>query len=137
MNSHATIGAYMTPSPHTIGARQSLATAHRLMTAHNIRHLPVLDRGQLVGIVSDRDLRFVESIKGVDRDTVAVEEGMTADPFTATRETPLREVVEAMAAHKYGAVVVMDGSLAIGIFTTHDVARLLAMILAQATEPTG
>ena len=54
---------YMTESPHSIGANQTLATAHEMMRAHQIRHLPVLRAGKLVGIVSQRDLYLVETLR--------------------------------------------------------------------------
>ena len=62
----AHVYSYMTPSPLTIGRDQTLATAHDLMRKHDIRHLPVLDGGVLVGIVTDRDLHLVESLAGTD-----------------------------------------------------------------------
>ena len=46
----------MTRAPLSIRPEQTLAEAHRLMRKHRIRHLPVVDRGKLVGIVSQRDL---------------------------------------------------------------------------------
>ena len=51
-----TIDQVMTPQPYTIGRDQTLATAHQMMRAHLVRHLPVLEHSELVGIVSQRDL---------------------------------------------------------------------------------
>lgn len=56
---------------------------------HQIRHLPVLDGGKLVGIVTQRDLHLVETLKGVDQQTVTVEEAMSQDVYTVEPETPL------------------------------------------------
>jgi acetoin utilization protein AcuB len=51
-----TVERFMTRSPLTIGQDQPLAAAHRMMREHRVRHLPVLDGGMLVGVVSQRDL---------------------------------------------------------------------------------
>ena len=61
-----TVRAFMTESPLTIGIDQPLRTAHDLMRRHHIRHLPVLRAGELVGMVSDRDLSLLELMPGVD-----------------------------------------------------------------------
>ena len=81
---------YMTPSPHSIGRDQTLATAHRLMRKNGIRHLPVLDGGVLVGLVSERDLRFIETLQEVDLGVVRVEEAMSPDPYFVHADTPVR-----------------------------------------------
>ncbi len=56
---------FMTTTPLSIGADQTLARAHEVMSAAKIRHLPVLDGGKLVGMLTDRDLHLVESLKDV------------------------------------------------------------------------
>jgi len=120
------IRTLMTPTPVSIGRQQPMAEASRRMTEHKIRHLPVLDGGRVVGIISDRDLSMVESFPGVDTETVTVEEAMTPDPYVVGPEEPLAAVVSALAEHKYGtAVVVKDNRLA-GIFTTVDALRVFA-----------
>ncbi len=54
-----TVAQYMTPSPQTIGQHLTLTAAHQLMTELKVRHLPVLDGGRLVGLLSERDMSFV------------------------------------------------------------------------------
>lgn len=125
----ARVYSCMTPSPLTIGRDQTLATAHDLMHKHNIRHLPVLDGGVLVGIVTDRDLHLVESLAGTDPKSTLVEDAMTPDPYIVAADTPLHDVAKQMVDHKYGCAVVVDrghvGSHVVGIFTTIDALRLL------------
>ena len=60
----------MSLTPYTIGCGRSIADAHDLMRAHHIRHLPVLDGGRVVGVVSERDLILVSSLPGLDARTV-------------------------------------------------------------------
>jgi len=121
----ARVYSCMTPAPLTIGRDQTLATAHDLMHKHDIRHLPVLDGGVLVGIVTDRDLHLVESLAGTDPKSTLVEEAMTPDPYIVAADTPLRDVAKQMVDHKYGCAVVVDRGHVAGIFTTIDALRLL------------
>jgi acetoin utilization protein AcuB len=119
----------MTPAPHTIGSDQKLALAHKIMREHELRHLPVLRAGKLVGVLSERDLFFLESIAGVDVDIDSVADAMSADVYTAAPEDALRDVVRMMSNRKYGCAVVIDNGRLIGIFTATDALRHLADVL--------
>jgi len=127
MNKNATplVGHYMSPFAQTIGRDQTLATAHRIMRENDIRHLPVLEGGRLVGIVSQRDLHFVESFSDVDPTKIRVEEAMSSDVFTVTRDTLLVEAVQTMVQNKYGSAVVIEGGKVLGMFTAIDAQRAL------------
>lgn len=125
-----TIEEVMTRAPHTVGSEQPLSTAHRMMREHGIRHLPVLSGGKLVGVLSQRDLYFVESIAGVDTAIDVIADAMTADVFTVGPEQTLRDVVHTMTEHKYGSAVVVDHGKVVGIFTATDALDLLEDALA-------
>lgn len=118
----------MTTAAHSIGKDQSLAVAHGLMRAHGIRHLPVLEGGKLVGIVSERDLYFLETVAGVDTEAEHVEQGMTQDVYCVSPESLAADVASEMAKHRYGCAVVVEGSKVVGMFTTTDALRLLAKL---------
>ena len=115
---------FMTPAPHTVGAEQTLQYADRKMHEHQIRHLPVLQGGELVGLVSLRDIRLVE---GIDRDLekVTVDEACSSDPVMVEKGTSLSDVSRQMVESKIGSVLVMDGNKLIGIFTWIDALRAL------------
>lgn len=115
----------MTPTPHSVGRDQPLSLAHERMRAYGVRHLPVLDGGKLAGILSQRDALLVETLREVDPATTLVEEAMSTDVYVVAPNTPLKEVATAMADHKYGCAVVVDGSHVLGIFTTIDALRAL------------
>jgi acetoin utilization protein AcuB len=125
------IQKYMTTQPHSIGEDQTMATAHRMMRDHHFRHLPVLKGGKIVGVLSDRDLRLVETLRDVDPNQVRVEDAMTARPYAVTPDAPLDEVVANMARHKYGCAVVMQNDKLVGIFTTVDACRAFAEMLNE------
>ena len=129
MTSPSQVKAHMTPSPHTIGNDQTLATAARVMNEHGIRHLPVLHGGHLVGILSQRDIELVETLRNVDPRVVTVEEAMTPSPYVVGPDTPLVEVVRHMVEKKYGSAIVADRSKVIGVFTTIDAMMALAGLL--------
>lgn len=123
------IQKHMTTSPHAIGIDQPLTTAHSIMKKHAIRHLPVLNGGVLVGLITDRDLHLIETLRDVDPATVTVEDAMATSVYSVTPDTPLDQVVNTMAEHKYGCAVVMQNNQVVGIFTTVDVCRSLAELL--------
>jgi len=123
------IAKYMTTTPHTVGVDQPLTVAHRLMREHRFRHLPVLQGGRLVGLVSERDLALIETLKDVDPAAVTVEDAMTPAPYTVAPTAPLDEVVATMAEHRYGSAVVVDHGHVVGVFTTVDALAAFADLL--------
>jgi acetoin utilization protein AcuB len=124
----------MTRQPWTIRIDAKMSEAHLMMREHHIRHLPVLDAGRLVGVVTERDLHLIETLPGGDPEEVMVEEAMTPNPFVVYADDPVDTVVEKMADHKYGSAVVVNqhGTVA-GIFTTIDAMQVLAEVLRRAT----
>jgi acetoin utilization protein AcuB len=121
----------MTHNPHTIGREQTLEVAHRVMREHRVRHLPVLEGGKLVGLVSLRDLHLIETLRDVDPAATTVDEAMTMDVYVAAPSTPLAEAVSVMAENKYGSVVVVDKAKIVGVFTTIDALNALTQLLAE------
>lgn len=124
-----TIDDCMTPAPYSIEPAQAMSSAHAMMRDHQIRHLPVVVDGSLVGVVSVRDLHLMETLEDVDPERVTVAEAMSREPYAVQRGTDLREVAIKMGAHKYGSAVVMDGDKVVGMFTTVDAMRVLSNLL--------
>ncbi|HVW24460.1 MAG TPA: CBS domain-containing protein [Polyangiaceae bacterium] len=126
----------MTAATHSVGKDQTLAVAHGLMQAHDIRHLPVLEGGKLVGVVSERDLYFLETIAGVDPAAELVEQAMSPDVYGVSPEIQIETVATEMAKHRYGCAVVVEGSKVVGVFTTTDALDLLAKLSQErSTRP--
>ena len=130
---------FMTSSPCTIGQEQSLERAHEMMREHGIRHLPVLAAGKLVGLVSQRDLHMIETLRDVDQQNTTVGEAMSQDVYCAEPSTSVFQVAREMAEHKYGSVVICDGGRVVGVFTTTDALQVLASfeLLAAADGLVG
>lgn len=130
-----TVGEWMTKSPWTIRHDAMLTDAHRMMRDHRIRHLPVLRAGTLVGIVSQRDLYFVETLSNVDPGNTRVDEAMTADPFVVRPERSLANVARTLLEHRWGSAVVADGDRILGVFTTTDALRAVVGLLSPPARP--
>ena len=124
------IAEAMTPSPHTIGRERTLAHAHEVMRAFGLRHLPVLDGGKLVGVLSQRDLYFVEAIAGVDCDVDAVSKALASEIYCVAPGDLVADVARTMGEHKYGCAVVVDRGHVVGIFTATDALALLARAIS-------
>lgn len=116
----------MARQPHTIGSDQTLEVAHRMMLKYGIRHLPVLANAQLVGILSQRDLYFLETIAGVELSKDLVEDAMSPDTYTVDPNASVALVASMMVRRKLGSAVVVEDGHVVGIFTANDALRLLA-----------
>jgi acetoin utilization protein AcuB len=128
------ISRYMACQPWTIPKDAKLSQAQQLMREHGIRHLPVLDAGTLVGILSQRDARLIETIPGSDPDELTVEKVMVPEVYTVSADDSVDLVAERMAERKYGSAVVLNRRGAVeGIFTTVDALQVLADVLRRAT----
>jgi acetoin utilization protein AcuB len=122
---YPTIRQYMTSAVHTIEPTRSLAAAYGVMKRRRIRHLPVMERGKVVGLLSERDVRLVDGLPDVTPTSVRVEDVMVENVFTAPPDAPLGEIVETMIAKKLGAAIVIEGDRLVGVFTTIDALRAL------------
>jgi len=121
-----TIAEFMTPCPHSVGAEQPLLKAMEFMRTHHVRHLPVLHGGELVGMLSDRDVVLLENLADMLREEIDVEQAMSTEPFTVGSDAPLASVLKEMADRHLGSAVVVDNNKVVGIFTSSDAVRMLA-----------
>lgn len=129
--------AVMTPFPHHIDAQAPLNEAVAMMEAHEIRHLPVLHQGDVVGVISERDLERAH-IPGHplrDETELVVGDLCRRRPLFVDVADPLDRVLDALADKRLGSVLVLkDGELA-GVFTASDACRLMAELLRDQFHP--
>ena len=123
----ATLDRYMTRHPHSIRFDEKLETAAKLMAKLGVRHLPVLEAGKLVGVLSERDVRLATSAN-IGR--VHVSEVCIDEPYTVDVDTSLFVVATSMAEKRIGSAIVLENGKVIGIFTTTDACRALADAMA-------
>jgi acetoin utilization protein AcuB len=123
---HETIAKFMTRTPFSIEPSQPLEEARKLMGRHEIRHLPVLSGGRIVGLLSERDLTYIRTLPGVGPD-LKVKDAMVYDPVLVSETDALKDVARKMADMHIGSVLVCDhhNKLA-GIFTYTDALKVLA-----------
>lgn len=133
----ARVREFMTTCPETIEIDALVSEARTRMAEMNIRHLPVVRGGRLVGIISDRDVNLTESLL-VDEPPRAkpptVEAAMTEVVFTCGPDAHLHAVAASMAEDKHGSAVVVDPEhprKILGVFTTTDALRALARFAPQ------
>ena len=124
-NKSPTLADVMSRVPVTIDASLTIEDALARMFEHHIRHLPVMQDGHLVGVISERDLAIMETLPLKDRQHTTVGQTMSGHVFTCAPTDSVREAVAAMAERKLGTAVVMENGKLAGIFTTIDAMKLL------------
>lgn len=127
------VSRYMIRSPYTVEAEVSVEEALMMMKRHRIRHLPVVDVDELIGVVSERDLR--EAMATSQSDLLKVGDVMKADVRTVLNTASLADAALLMANEKVGSVIVVNrrGEV-LGIITTTDALRVLAQRLNTEEE---
>lgn len=124
-----TVNDMMTVVPDTIGPTTPLRDIIGMMKSEGYRHLPIVDNGKLVGIITDRDIRLVMNSPMVlhERrqdeeliDTVTAEACMTPNPVTVSPDTPAYRAAEMLSIYKFGALPVVDNDKLVGIVTVTD-----------------
>lgn len=120
----------------TVGPDTTLPEAHKIMTEHKVRRLPVVDaEGKLVGIVTRGDIRGAEASDATSLSIwelnyllarLKVREIMTPDPITTSPDATIGEAARLMLQNKISGlpVVKQDGRL-IGILTESDIFRMV------------
>lgn len=122
----------MSIAPYTVGLNDSLQTAVDLVRKHEIRELPVVQDGRLVGIVTDRDLRqmipaypFVRDEEEIRRYTqhLKVFAVMTANPLIVSPDTLLIKAAKLLQTYRITALPVVDGQRLVGMISVTDLLK--------------
>ncbi|MCJ7774457.1 MAG: CBS domain-containing protein [Desulfobacterales bacterium] len=129
---------WMSKQVITIDQDTSLQEAVSILKKHNIRRLPVLKNGKLVGIVTDRDLKRASASDATSLEIhellhllslIKIGEIMTKNPITVLPEQTIEEAAEILMTHKIsGAPVVDDMGQLAGIITQNDLFRVLVSL---------
>lgn len=106
----------------TVSPSTKVGEAARQMRDMNVGSLPVVDRQELVGIVTDRDITIRVSADGMSADEVMVKEIMTANPVTVKPDQTVDEASEVMSQHQVRRLPVVDKGKLVGILALGDVA---------------
>ena len=133
----------MTPNPTTVPPHASVAEAWDLMRQHAVRHMPVVDRGALIGMLSDRDLAHfdmarlltAEGAEGLRRELgTPVVKIMSADVVAVNPDAELGEIVDLLVENRIGAVAVVrpETQELVGIVSYIDVLEAVRDLLEVA-----
>jgi acetoin utilization protein AcuB len=116
----------------TLAPDDTLATASALMVEKGIRHLVILEKGRVVGVLSERDLlqrAFARSVGYTERDrntlmrSVQAREVVLRAPITTGPETALSEAANLMVEKKIGCLPVVSAGALVGVVTATDLLR--------------
>lgn len=122
----------MSKNPATATPRETLAEADARMHSGNFRHLPIIDNGKLVGMLSDHDIRQHQGHLTDTRVTGA----MTDNPIVVAPDTTMEEAAEIMLERKISGLPVVDKGKLVGIITTTDLLGAFMEIFGAAEENT-
>ena len=134
---------WMTANPITVDLKTTLPEAHKIMKDRRIRRLPVMDRGQLVGIVTLGDVREAEPSDATTLSIfelhyllakLTIGEIMTREPLTIAVNATIREAAKMLLQHKIGGLPVMEDGKLVGIITESDIFRVLAQEPEESIE---
>ncbi len=121
-----TVDEVMTRDPVVIAPEETLAHAKECMREAGVRHLPVLEGHEVVGILSEREVDLIAAIAEPAPDEISVRRAMLTNVLVVAPGDALAAVASQMAAAKCGSAVVIDEPDVVGIFTTVDALAALA-----------
>ena len=131
----------MQRKPVTVSPQETLRKAWQIIRERRIRHLPVVERGRLVGMVTDRDLRQALPSRAVGlemheaphlAEKIRIWEVMARAVVTISREAPIEEATRLLLKYRIGGLPVMKGETLVGIITKTDLLR--AFLRQSATD---
>lgn len=111
------VSAWMTANPATTSPNNTLAEAYARMREGGFRCIPVVESGELVGMITDRDIR--------NRAAEQVRQAMTAEVVTVTPATSVQEAARLLLECKVGGLPVLEDGRVIGIITVEDVIKFM------------
>ena len=131
------VADWMTRQVVTVGPDESISHAMHLMKERRIKHLPVVQAGAPVGVLSDRDIRAFTPSKATSLDVyeinyllakAVVRDAMGARLTTTTPDTPVEEAALAMLDNDIGCLPVLEDAVLVGIISDRDIFRSLVDI---------
>jgi CBS domain-containing protein len=125
----------MTTDVKTIGRNDELTIADDIMKMKRLRHLPVVEEGRLVGMLTQRDLfhaalstalNFGEKAQKGFLKTVVAKEVMTDEVLTIDPDADVKQAARLMIEHKIGCLPVVESGKLVGLVTETDLLRIVA-----------
>lgn len=131
----------MTPSPITIDSGTTIPEARSLMERYRVRHLPVVDRGRVVTMVSERELSVAEVVFSHAEHPSAKRAARLVghdDILRLRPEAALYRAFHEMFEKRIDAAIVEDGHRLVGVLSASDACRLLGeQSTVESVRPAG
>lgn len=136
---------WMKANPITVGPQDSFRHAMNLIRQRGIRHLPVVEGGRLVGIVTDRDVRQASPSAATSLEVhelhyllekIKIRDIMTSEVVTAMPEMPIEAAARLMLTHRIGSLPVLRGMALVGIITETDILSAFVEVMGIQAEQT-
>lgn len=133
MNTPPNLTHAMTPFPYSIDLNATYDEASELMGRHNVRHLPVTDNHQVVGMLTDRDMTSAMQVhtKAGGTGELSVRDLYFDDPYVVSVDEPLDNVLLTMAERHIGSAIVTKAGKLVGMFTSVDACRSFGEYLRE------
>ncbi|MDD5761373.1 MAG: CBS domain-containing protein [bacterium] len=129
------VGKRMTRNPRTVSPDDPLSFAAGILREHRFHHLPVVEGGKLVGVLSDTDLRNAsfaaipaEGGGGPAGDRL-VREAMRTEVWSVTPDDSVEDALLILTREKFGALPVLSGDRLVGIITRADLLNAFVDLL--------
>lgn len=129
MKKHEPISSIMTTEVITLSLSDSLYSAEKRMKTNHIRHMPVVDGDELIGLISLADLQRISFIDAYSKEgtedtpvynMIGVKDLMIKNPVTASPTSTILEVSKLLASKEFHSLPVVDEGKLVGIITTTD-----------------
>jgi acetoin utilization protein AcuB len=133
------VGDWMIANPITVTSDFTILEAQRLLRSHGFRRLPVVDKGVLVGMVTDRDLKDAAPSKATSLSVfelnyllskLVIREIMRAPVYTVSPDDPIEVAALMMEEHKISGLPVVDDGKVVGMITITDILQAFINILS-------
>src|SRR5208282_2605960 len=115
------VGTHMTSNPLTASPAMSVAGVGQMMIQQRVRSVPVLENGQLVGLLTDRDIALADTTP-----ETAVALLMTREVITVSPKTSIQEAARLLLVCEVDGLPVVENQKLVGIITRSDILRVFA-----------
>jgi acetoin utilization protein AcuB len=132
-----TIKSVMTPFPHSVDIDAPVARAQEIMRRYDTLHVPVEEKGSLVGVATRFDIERRAGAAEDDEAGLRVRDVYVSDPYVVDLNAPLDRVLYEMAERQVDAALVVRKGKLVGVFTVLDACRLLAQVVRSRFAPSG
>ena len=136
---------WMASKPIVVDENTSIMKATQIMKENNIRRIPVVRDGRLIGIISDRDIKEAAPSKATSLDVhelyyllseIKIKDIMTPDPITLRENDSVEKAAVIMLENRIsGMPIVDDDNRVVGIITETDVFKVMVSITGAYRSP--